>query len=32
MKTWAGKAGEDHIAELLEKRGYKIVARNFHSR
>lgn len=32
MKTWAGKAGEDHIAELLEKRGYRIVARNFHSR
>lgn len=28
----AGKAGEDFAAEYFEKLGYKIAARNFHSR
>jgi len=28
----SGKAGEDHVAQWLKERGYKIVARNFHSR
>ena len=32
MKTLSGKAGEEHIAHWLEERGYRIVARNFHSR
>ena len=32
MKTASGKAGEDHIAAWLEKQGYEILARNFHSR
>ena len=32
MKTDSGKAGEDHIARWLEKRGYHILARNYHSR
>ncbi len=32
MSGLSGKAGEDHIAQWLEARGYKIVARNFHSR
>ena len=32
MKTESGKAGEEHIARWLEKQGYEILARNFHSR
>ena len=32
MNGQSGKAGEDHVAQWLEERGYKIVARNFHSR
>lgn len=32
MSGPSGKAGEDHIAQWLESRGYDIVARNFHSR
>lgn len=32
MKTASGKAGEEHIAQWLERRGYEILERNFHSR
>lgn len=32
MDRGTGKAGEDHIAALMERKGYRIVSRNFHSR
>lgn len=31
-KSQIGKLGEDFCTEYLEKRGYKILQRNFHSR
>ena len=32
MTASSGRAGEDHIARWLEERGYRILARNYHSR
>ncbi len=32
MDHGTGKAGEEHIAALMEARGYRVVSRNFHSR
>lgn len=32
MDRGTGKAGESHVAKLLEKRGYQIVKRNFSCR
>ncbi|MBW7574025.1 YraN family protein [Caproiciproducens faecalis] len=32
MNNSSGKLGEDRAAQLLEQKGYRIVARNFHSR
>lgn len=32
MTASAGKAGEDHVVSWLEGHGYRILARNFHSR
>ncbi|MGI6256315.1 MAG: YraN family protein [Acutalibacter sp.] len=32
MNGSSGKVGEDHVVHWLEKHGYRILARNFHSR
>jgi TIGR00252 family protein len=32
MNNSSGKTGEDHAARLLEQKGYRIVARNYHCR
>ena len=32
MSPGAGKRGEAHIARWMEKRGYRVVAQNYHSR
>ena len=32
MKNAYGKLGEEYAAEILIKKGYKIIARNYHSR
>jgi len=32
MNNASGKIGEDYAAELLSKKGYQIIERNYHSR
>ncbi len=32
MDHGTGRAGEEHIAALLEKRGFRIIGRNYHCR
>lgn len=32
MDRGTGRAGEDHVAKLLKRRGFRILERNYHSR